>query len=109
MNQEFIKYVYLYFNMLIEEYSFSINEEVVTDRDYWIKFSSASFTIEIVKYFRELYTSVSSANEPIKAINLSNLLGYIMNDDPNTPSENYFRKEKILQNVIANNCFIHHL
>ncbi|MGB4415560.1 MAG: hypothetical protein WBI53_11865 [Paludibacter sp.] len=97
MEHNFIKYVYQFFNKLIELCGFQIKTELNEEQSYMIEYSSDNFVIKIEKYFREFYATVYKINKSDNEINLFNLLGYLKQDDKDMPQSEYFRKEKDIE------------
>lgn len=97
MNNIFIKYIYEFFNRLIELYGFQIKAELNEDQSYTIEYSSSNFVIKVEKYFREFYVTLYKVNRPDSEINLFNLLEHLKQGDVQVPKSEYFRNEKDIE------------
>lgn len=97
MEQSFIKYIYEFFKRLVEVYGFKTKSELKEEQSYMIEYSSGCFVIKIEKYFREFYSTLYKINKPNSEINLFNLMEYLKQGSAETPSSDYFRKEKDIE------------
>jgi hypothetical protein len=97
MTQHFTKYIYNFFNRLIESYEFIILEENDKEQSYFIKYASKNIVIQIEKYFREFYVTIYKIGDQDKQINLSNLLEFLNKYPLDAPSDKFFHKEKDLE------------
>lgn len=95
MDAPFIKYIYSFFNRLVELHGFKKKHELADGQCYMVEYSSENFVIKIEKYFREFYASVYQLNDLENEINLFNLLEYLKQDDTPIQSE-YYNKENDL-------------
>lgn len=94
MELSYIKYIYEFFQRLIEVYGFKVKTELKERQSYMIEYGSGGFVIKIEKYFREFYATLYKLNKPDCEINLFNLLEYLKQGCVEIPSSEYFRKEK---------------
>ena len=97
MKQNFVNYIYEFFNKLIELYDFKIKAELNEGQSYLIEYESKDFSIKIEKYFREFYVSLYKLDDLENEINLFNLLEYLKQGATDSPRSEYFHKEKDIE------------
>lgn len=100
MDETFLIYSRQLFEALVQEKGFTLKTELSDGQSYMIEYDSGNYVVKIVNYFRELYVTLYKMKDPKNGINLFNLLEYINRNDLSSPKEEYFRKEKNL-----NECY----
>jgi len=97
MEQKSINNLYDSFSNLIRVYGFSKLKEVNDQESYLIDYGSDNFVIELEKYRREFYVILFKTGHNDSGVNLFNLLSYLNQDSTDTPTSNYFKEEKDLE------------
>lgn len=95
MDAPFIKYIFSFFNSLVDLHGFKKKNELAGGQSYMVEYSFKNFVIKIEKYFREFYASVYQLNDSDNEINLFNLLEYLKQDNT-PPRSEYYSKENDL-------------
>lgn len=93
MTFNFIEYLLVHFGKLIEKYGFERQNEINDGQSYSVEYRSNVFVIKIEKYRREFYVTLSKIGAE-KAINLFNLLDYLIKDSKDAPKSEYFSSEE---------------
>lgn len=97
MEEDFIKYISVFFKTLIDIYGFNIKREVNDGQSYSIEYNSDIVGIKLEKYRREFYVTLYKLNRPDREINLFNLLDYVNQTKSKALESNYFRDEKNIE------------
>ena len=93
MNTEVINHIHKSFEILTTKYDFSMLNEINEDDGYLVKYVSKDFVIEIVSYYRELYTAVYKTDKHKDGIGLHNLMDFLKQDSLDKSEANFFRNE----------------
>ncbi len=97
MQEDTVRYINDCFQNLVEEFGFVKQNEVNEDQTYFVVFSTRTFAVKVVKYWRELYAWLHRVDHPDDEIDLHNLLEYLNQDSSNVPKYNFFVDEVDLQ------------
>jgi hypothetical protein len=97
MEQKILKHLYNSFAELVEKYGFSKVNEVNEGQSYWIEYGSTNFVFKLEKYRKEFYATLYKTGNPVKEVDLFNLLAYLNEAAADIPESEYFRKEKDIE------------
>ncbi|HET9058204.1 MAG TPA: hypothetical protein VFN30_15270 [Chitinophagaceae bacterium] len=94
MKPSFVKYIYEYFEKLIERFGLKKQNEQGDGQSYSVEYSSDIFVVRLEKYRREFYATLYKIGHSDDEINLFNLLQYLNKDaTPKAPEAKYFPEE----------------